>query len=81
MFVTWFDCKQDNVSNLGNFILLLAGNSETTSGVFLSQERAKERNSYFSLSKLVPDRDFRIDFISTVVSESQENVVGGEGDP
>ena len=80
MFVTWFIDKQDDVSNLGNLILLLAGDSEMTSGVLLSPERAKERKSYVPLSNLMPDRDFRIDFFSMVVSKSQKNVVGGESD-
>ena len=80
MLVTWFLDKQDDVFNLGNLILLLAEDSETMSGVFLSPERAKERKSYFPLSNLMTDRDFRIDFFSTFVLESQENVVGGESD-
>ena len=64
MFVTRFVDKQDNVSDLMNLILLLPGDSEMTSGVFLSPERAKERKSYFSLSKLMLNRNFRIDFLS-----------------
>ena len=41
MFVARFVDKQDNISDLRNHILLFPGDSETTSGVFLSPERTE----------------------------------------
>ena len=61
--------------------MIFAGNSEATSCVFLSPERTKKRKSYLPLSKSMLDGDFSVDFISKVVLESQQNVMGGEGDP
>ena len=73
--------EEDNVTHLWNKSLIFPVHSESPPCIFLFPEGIVEVEDNFPPGDLMLRGDVRVDFVSVTLSEVEENVVGGEGDP
>ena len=79
MAVDGFVLEEDDVSHLGNRSLILPCNREPPPSVFLLPEGVIEVEDDPPPGDLMLDGDVWIDFVPVTLPETEENVVGGEG--
>ena len=81
MSINGFVLEEDNVTHLWNKFLIFPVHSESPSCIFLLPEGIVEVEGGFPSGDLILSCDVGVDFVSVTLSEAEENVIGGEGDP